>query len=199
MSILPAEYDWYLSSNNVIGTYKGAPNNDVDTSLGGQLSSTPLSDSKGNLYKKLTALQLAGPVDIYRCIGVELDNAVDQLDLAHLMSENFSSLPAGASVEFAIHTNDKLDTPCPVCADENTPPIGLTFFPPFASTGDADADDPSAEPIGPLNAPGDGVTELTFDDSVVMFLYIKLTLNGVTASINSTDLGYLFSGDESLV
>ena len=198
MGLINTEFKPYLTSNNVVGSFQGAPNSNIDTSLGGQLSSSLLADARPNLWSKLTNTQLTGPTTVYRCLGFILDNAIDQLEKAHIMSEVIASLPSGASVEFAIQTNDQLDTPCPVCADEETAPVGLTFFSPFASTGDAEADYASAYPIGPLNSPGDAATELTFDDTVVMFLYIKLILNGVTATINSSDIGYFFDGDESL-
>lgn len=199
MSIIAAEFKPYLTSGSTSGTFQGGTNSNVDTSLGGQLSSSLLADERGNLWSSLTPTQLTGPTTLYRCIGFILDNATDQLEVAHLMSEELSTLPSGASVKFAVQTNDQLDTPCPVCANENTAPVGLTFFSPFASTGDDEADYSSAYPIGPLNSAADGSTELTFDDSIVMFLYIELTLNGVTTTINSSDIGYRLAGDESLV
>jgi hypothetical protein len=198
MALANSNFVSYLVTGSAAGTFQGVPQNDPDASLGGQLSSTPLSNSDGNLYTAITQAQKTSST-LYRCFGVLMTSAVDKLDIAHILVDNMPSLPTGATLEYGLFTADRLDTPCPISVDEDTAAPGITYFVPSEYTGDPNADYSNGRPLGPLNADSDNATELTFDDSIVVFVYMKLILLAVTDSLNTSDIFTPFIGDESVV
>ncbi len=175
----------YLTSGNATGSHKGGSQNDPDTSLGGWCSTTEESTADGNLWELLGLDQLNASTT-YRCIAMMNENSTDVLQTCRVVGEFIDDLASGISVEFGIQTND-LTTVAPVCADEETAPTGINFFTPYEDTGVPGTDWVSGKPIGPLNSPQTGTTDLTLDDSAVIFIYIKLTLATVTATFNGSN------------
>jgi hypothetical protein len=185
MAVVQAEIKTYLTSGNATGSHKGGAQNDPDTSLGGWTSTTEESTLDGNLWE-LLGLDDLNASTTYRCIAIMNENATDVLQTCRVVGEFIDDLASGISVEFGIQTND-LTTVAPVCADEETAPTGINFFTPYEDTGVPGTDWVSAQPIGPLNSPQTGTTDLTLSDSSVIFVYIKLTLAAVTASFTGTN------------
>lgn len=186
MAVVQSNVKSYLTSGNATGSHKGAAQNDPDSSLGGWASTTEESATDGNLWELLGLDQLNASTT-YRCIAMMNENATDVLQTCRVVGEFIDDLASGISVEFAIQTND-LTTVAPVCADENTAPSpSVNFFTPYEDTGVPLTDWSGGQPIGPLNSPQTGTTDLTLDDSSVIFIYIKLTLATVTSSFTGTN------------
>ena len=184
--VIQAEIKTYLTSGNATGSHKGGAQNTPDLSLGGWTSTTEESTVDGNLWQLLGLDQLNASVT-YRCIAMMNENATDVLQTCRVVAEFVDDLASVIDVEFAIQTND-LTTVAPVCADEETAPSpAVNFFTPYEDTGVPGTDWVSAQPIGPLNSPQTGTTDLTLDDSSVIFIFIKLTMTTVTASFNGSN------------
>jgi hypothetical protein len=185
MAVVQGDIKTYLTSGNATGSHKGAAQNTPDLSLGGWTSTTTQSTLDGNLWE-LLGLDDLNASTTYRCIALMNENATDVLQTCRVVGEFIDDLASGISVEFGIQTND-LTTVAPVCANETTAPTGINFFTPYEDTGVPGTDWVSAQPIGPLNSPQTGTTDLTLSDSSVIFVYIKLTLAAVTASFTGTN------------
>ena len=185
MAVIQSDIKTYYTSGNATGSHKGAAQNTPDLSRGGWCSTTAQSTLDGNLWE-LLGLDDLNASTTYRCIALLNENPTDVLLTCRIVGEFIDALAAGIGVEFGIQAND-LTTVAPVCATATTAPTGITFFTPYEDTGVPATDWVSGRPIGPLNSPQTGTTDLTFDDATVIFLYIKLTLTTVTASFTGTN------------
>ena len=158
---------------------KSDAQNDPDSSLGGWCSSTEMSLTIGNLWEKLSLDQLQSSTT-YRCVCLANANTTDTLEECRVMSGDLTSFEAlGFSLEFGLGAYDTT-TQAPNCADENTPPAGVTFFAPHQAIGANQTDWSNARKIGALNTL-DNDTDITVDENVRTFLFIKLSCANVDA------------------
>lgn len=196
MAIPSANFKTYLTG--AVSSDGGGAQNDPDSSLGPWRSTTEVSPTIGNLFEVYTQGQLTASTR-YRCICLFMDHATATETISRLVSEHISSLKANMTITYGMKTMDST-TAAPTCTD-TTAPAGITFFTPFASTGDDTADHSSARPIGPLNTDSDGSTDLTLDDSVRIFLYIKIVCasasGGFTDGVDNR-IGYRNIGTDSI-
>lgn len=196
MAIPDANFKTYLTG--AVGSDGGGAQNDPDSSLGPYRSTTAVSPTIGNLFEVYTAAQLTASTR-YRLICLFMDHATAEETVSRFVSEFLSSLKSGMTVTFGMMTNDS-STAAPVCTD-TVAPVGITFFSAFASTGDDTADHASARPLGPLNTDSDGSTDLTLDDSLRIFLYIKVVCSGATGGFTDgvdNRIGYRNIGTDSI-
>lgn len=183
MTIPAIDFKSWLT--DTAGTGDGSTSqNNPDDSLGGWRSDTPMSSNIGNLFERYTQAELASSTR-YRCMALTNANVTGIRQEAKMIVNSLSALKSGLSVEFGIHTND-LTTVAPTCTD-TVAPVGVTFFSLFESTGDDTNDyaEATARPLGPLNADSDGTTLLGFDDSMVVFLYVKIICAGASGSLTN--------------
>lgn len=165
-----------LTNPSGTGDGSGAQNS-PDDSLGGWASTTPVSLSVGNLFKTYSIPELTSSTR-YRCVALKMDHATAEVTTPTLFAQYLTGLKSGMTATFGMMTNDT-STVSPVCTD-TTAPAGITFFTPHNETGDSTVDQAAGRPLGPLNTDSDGSTYLTQDDSIVIFLYIKIVSSGAS-------------------
>ena len=175
MAIPDADFKTFLTG--AVGSDGGGTQNDPDSSLGPWRSTTEVSLTIGNLFEDYSSAQLTSSTR-YRCVALVNVNVTGVRNTCHVLARDFSALKTNLTLSFGMQTNDT-STAAPTCTDTTAPAL-ITFFTPFESTGSDAADYSSARPIGPLNADSDDSTELNFDDSMVIFLYIRIVASGAS-------------------
>lgn len=181
MAIPNANMLSFLTSGNATGSDGGASQNDPNSSTGGWRSTTEVSLTIGNLFELYTQAELSSSTR-YRCVALVNTHATGVRDAMRLVSREVDALKSGLTVEFGVMTNDT-STVAPVGSD-TVAPAGITFRSMFESTDDneSDYDEATAYRIGPLNTDSDNSTDLDFDDSMVLFLYIKVIASGASGA-----------------
>lgn len=157
---------------------------DPNDSLGKWRSTTEMSLTIGNLWTQLSLSQLSSSTT-YRTVVLTNANITDTLEECRVMTDSVT-LVANMSVEFAVVGFDDL-TASDFAADEDTAPTLVTFFTPYQATGTAGTDWGLAKKIGPINT-YTNTTDLTADEDLRIFLFIKLICAGVDAgAFNGTN------------
>ena len=157
------------------------PQNDKTKSTGGKCSTTELFEGIDNVFKEWSTAQLSASTR-YSCLCVKNLNP-NAFNTARFLAKDINTYPAEVTISIGVQTNDS-STAAPVKADEFTPPAGITFVSLEEWTGDTFIDNPLAYPVGPLNAPADGVTDLNLADDMRVFLYIKFECASVVDSLD---------------
>jgi len=182
MSFSAEDMKYLLSTGDASVDDFSVPQNNKYASHGGKCSTTEFTEGLDNLFKEWTLDQLDAS-DRYACICIRSVSTTDVLDAVRFLAKEVNTYPSGVSIFFGVQTNDE-DTAAPVLADEFTSPVGITFVSLVEWSGDPVYDRPAGYPIGPLNSPADGNTDLTIDGNEVIFLYIKFSCNTVVDSLD---------------
>ena len=177
MAIPDADFKTFLTG--AVGSDGGGAQNDPDSSLGPWRSTTEASLTLANLFEGYTSGQLTASTR-YRWVALTNVNVTGVRNACRIISNDLTNLKTGLTVSFGIQTNDT-STSVPTCTD-TTAPAGITFFTPVESTGIDITDYTTARPIGPLNADSDGSTDLNFDDSMVIFVCIRIVASGASGT-----------------
>jgi len=176
MAIPDANFKTWITDAAGTGDGSGAQNS-PDLSLGKWRSTTEVSLSVGNLFETYSTAELTASTR-YRCVALTMDHATAEVTTPTLFAQYLTGLKSGMVATYGMMTNDTT-TASPTCTD-TVAPAGITFFTPFNETGDSTVDQAGGRPLGPLNTDSDGSTDLTQDDSIVIFLYIKIVSTGAS-------------------
>ena len=179
MSIPEVNFKTYLTTGSAGTGDASEAQNTPDDSLGKYASTTEVSATIGNLFESYSPAQLTSSTR-YRCIALKMDHASANVVTPKLVAQFLPSLKSGMVASYGMMSRDLLSA-SPVCTD-TTAPAGITFFTPYNSVGDADLDFANGRPIGPLNTDSDGSTDLTQDDTMVTFLYIRIVSTGASGT-----------------
>jgi hypothetical protein len=195
MSFDLANIKWYFTTGDGADADFTIPQNDKTASTGGKCSTTEFVESIDNLFKERTAAQMLSST-FYSCLCV-INGNESSFNAAKFLSKDASTYPAGVTISVGVQTNDT-DTAAPVMADQETAPAGITFVELAEWTGSPFVDDSVAYPIGPLNSPADGATDLNIDADMRCFLYIKFELDTVATSLDDLFFSFPLIGEPNV-
>ena len=159
----------------------GGPQNDPSDSLGGYCSTTTYNETATNLFQRFSLTDKTSSTH-YRCICLRNTDPLLNLEDARILIQDADTYPTGVTIKVGIQTNDT-STTAPTCTD-TTPPAGITFVSLSEFIDNPAVDFANGYKLGPLNSPADGATDIDLSTASRVFVYLEITLSGVTATLN---------------